>query len=57
MIAAIGFLAFVTVGAGNTTEFLRQVCESYPDLPFCDDTVGINTRDTKIAKNSENTQY
>ncbi len=38
LIAAIGFLAFVTMGSGNITEFLRETCEKYPELPFCGGT-------------------
>jgi len=52
MIAAIGFLAFVTIGSGNITEFLRQVCERYPDLPFCGGMEEIETHDEKIVINS-----
>ncbi len=52
MIAAIGFLAFVTLGSGNITEFLRQTCEKYPDLPFCGGLPEVETRDYQTAKKS-----
>jgi len=51
MIAAIGFLAFVTIGSGNITKFLQETCEKYPDLPFCGGTE-VETQAYLTAKQS-----
>ncbi|MBN2330730.1 MAG: hypothetical protein JXC85_02845 [Candidatus Aenigmarchaeota archaeon] len=52
LIAAIGFLAFVTLGAGNITQFLRETCEKYPELPFCGGLEAVEARDYQTAKAS-----
>jgi hypothetical protein len=52
LIAAIGFVAFITIGSGNISKFLQDVCERYPDLPFCGGMKESYTRDHQIARNS-----
>jgi hypothetical protein len=51
LIIGVSFVTFVTYGSGNINNFMMEVCEKYPDLPFC---VGIesDTTDYLVAKNS-----
>ena len=36
LFACVMFLIFITFGAGNIRKFLEEVCNKYPELPFCE---------------------
>jgi hypothetical protein len=52
LIIGVSFVTFVTYGSGNINNFMREVCEKYPDLPFCAGISGVATTDYQTASNS-----